>query len=148
MDTEQVARVVALVENSQLYKVTIEDDGQSITVVNNVKQQGTTNPVKTKSIQDSTYKNSTEQNGVDIDNALSQVCATHVGRVYWSQDGAVDPLVSKGDYVKKGQTICFIEELTRLLPVVSDKEGVVSDILVEDGQSVEYGQPILALKVF
>ena len=148
MDTEQVARVVTLVENSQLYKVTIEDDGQSITVVNNVKQQGTTNPVKTKSIQDSTYKNSTEQNGVDIDNALSQVCATHVGRVYWSQDGAVDPLVSKGDYVKKGQTICFIEELTRLLPVVSDKEGVVSDILVEDGQSVEYGQPILALKVF
>ncbi len=79
---------------------------------------------------------------------LYHVHATHVGRVYLSEDGATDHLVSKGDQIKKGQTICFIEELTRLLPVVSDKEGVVSDILVEDGQSVEYGQPILALEVY
>ena len=73
--------------------------------------------------------------------------ATHVGRVYLSEDGATDHLVGKGDHIEKGQTICYIEELTRLLPVVSDKEGVVSNILVEDGQSVEYGQPILALEI-
>ncbi|OLF38208.1 acetyl-CoA carboxylase biotin carboxyl carrier protein subunit [Psychrobacter sp. Cmf 22.2] len=137
MDIEQVARIVKLVESSQLYKVTIEASGQSITVVNNVNQQGTIHPLKTKSIQ------KTE----NIGSALSQVRATHVGRVYLSEDGATDHLVSKGDRIKKGQTICFIEELTRLLPVVSDKEGVVSDILVEDGQSVEYGQSILALEI-
>ncbi len=148
MDIEQVARVVALVESSQLYKVTIEDNGQSITVVNNVNQQEIVSPVKTKTVQNSAYKNSAAHNFGVVDNTLTKVCATHVGRVYLSEDGAVDPLVSKGDYVKKGQTICFIEELTRLLPVVSDKEGVVSDILVEDGQSVEYGQPILALEVY
>lgn len=143
MDIEQVARVVTLVESSQLYKVTIEDNGQSITVVNNVKQQVIANPVKTKTVQ----TDSANQNGVDTTNALLQVRATHVGRVYLSEDGATDPLVSQGDHIKKGQTICFIEELTRLLPVVSDKEGVVSEILVEDGQGVEYGQPILALEV-
>lgn len=137
MDIEQVARVVTLVENSQLYKVTIEDNGQSMTVVNNVNQQGTVSPVKTKAIQPN----------ADVNKALSQIRATYVGRVYLSEDGATDHLVSKGDHIKKGQTICFIEELTRLLPVVSDKEGIVSDILVKDGQSVEYGQPILALKV-
>ena len=147
MDIEQVARIVKLVESSQLYKVTIEASGQSITVVNNVNQQEIVNPVKTKAIQDSTYKNSADQSAENIDNALSQVRATHVGRVYLSEDGATDHLVSKGDRIKKGQTICFIEELTRLLPVVSDKEGVVSDILVEDGQSVEYGQSILALEI-
>jgi len=142
MDIEQVARVVKLVESSQLYKVTIEDSGQSVTVVNNVNQHGTTNHVKTKSIQ-----HSADQNSGDIDNNLSQVRATYVGRVYLSEDGATDHLVSKGDHIKKGQTICFIEELTRLLPVVSDKAGVVSDILVENGQSVEYGQPIFNLKI-
>ena len=143
MDIEQVARVVTLVENSQLCKVTIEDNGQSITVVNNLNQQATVNPVKTKTVQ----RDSADQNGKDTTNTLSQVRATHVGRVYLSEDGATDPLVSKGNQIKKGQTICFIEELTRLLPVVSDKEGVVSDILVESGQSVEYGQPIVALEV-
>lgn len=148
MDIEQVARVVKLVESSQLYKVTIEDNGQSVTVVNNVNQQKTASPVKSKIIQNSTDKNSADQNAANLDSALSQVRATHVGRVYLSEDGATDPLVSKGDHIKKGQTICYIEELTRLLPVVSDKEGVVSDILVEDGQSVEYGQPILALELY
>lgn len=147
MDTEQVARVVKLVESSQLYKVTIEDNGQSITVVNNINQPEIVSPVKTKTVQNSTYKNSAAQNVADVDNALSKVLATHVGRVYLSEDAANDPLVSKGDHVKKGQTICYIEELTRLLPVVSDKEGVVSNILVEDRQSVEYGQPILALEI-
>ncbi len=137
MDIEQVARVVKLVESSQLYKVTIEDSGQSITVVNNVNQQEIVSPVKTKAIQ----------SAANLDNALSKVRATHVGRVYLSEDGATDHLVSKGDHIKKGQTICYIEELTRLLPVVSEKEGVMSDILVEDGQSVEYGQPILALEL-
>lgn len=137
MDTEQVAQVVKLVESSQLYKVTIEDNGQSVTVVNNVNQQETVSPVKTKAIQ----------SAANIDSALSQVRATHVGQVYLSKDGATDRLVSKGDHIEKGQTICFIEELTRLLPVVSDKAGVVSDILVENGQIVEYGQPILALEV-
>ncbi len=147
MDIEQVARVVKLVESSRLYKVTIEDNGRSVTVVNNVNQKETVSPVKTKAVQDSTYKNSADQNAANLDSALSQVRATHVGRVYLSEDGATDHLVSKGDHIKKGQTICYIEELTRLLPVVSDKEGVVSDILVEDGQSVEYGQPIFNLKI-
>jgi len=54
-----------------------------------------------------------------------------------------DNLVKKGDRIEKGQTVCFIEELTRLLPVVSEHDGIVSDIVVEDGISVEYGQPIL-----
>ncbi len=148
MDIEQVARVVKLVESSQLYKVTIEDNGQSITVVNNVNQQETISPVKAKAVQDSTYENSADQNAANLDSALSQVRATHVGRVYLSEDGATDHLVIKGDRIKKGQTICFIEELTRLLPVVSEKEGVVSDILVENEQSVEYGQPILALELY
>ncbi|WP_201633581.1 MULTISPECIES: acetyl-CoA carboxylase biotin carboxyl carrier protein [Psychrobacter] len=148
MDIEQVARVVKLVESSRLYKVTIEDNGQSITVVNNINQQKTASPVKTKAVQDSTDKNSADQNGSAIKNNLPKVRATHVGRVYLSEDGAIDPLVSKGDHIEKGQTICFIEELTRLLPVVSDKEGVVSDILVEDGQGVEYGQSILALELY
>ena len=147
MDIEQVARVVKLVESSQLYKVTIENNGQSVTVVNNVNQKETVSPVKTKAVQDSTYKNSADQNAANLDSALSQVRATHVGQVYLSKDGATDRLVSKGDHIEKGQTICFIEELTRLLPVVSDKAGVVSDILVENGQIVEYGQPILALEV-
>lgn len=81
MDIEQVARVVKLVESSQLYKVTIENNGQSVTVVNNVNQHEIASPVKSKTIQ-----NGADRNSVDIDSALSQVRATHVGQVYLSKD--------------------------------------------------------------
>jgi len=137
MDIEQVARVVKLVEGSQLHEVTIANSGQSITVVNNLNQQSVTSDVET------TPTHKPENGGSEH----SQVRAIYVGQVYLSADGAIDNLVNRGDYIQKGQTICFIEELIRLLPVISDKEGIVSDILVEDGQNIEYGQPIFNLEI-
>ena len=137
MDIEQIARVVKLVESSQLHEVTIADNGQSITVVNNLGAQNnvSANPIEAAPTHE------TEQTGSDV----LQVGATYVGKVYLSEDDATDDLVKEGDHIQKGQTICFIDELTRLQPVISNKEGVVTAILVENGQNIEYGQPILDL---
>ena len=135
MDIEQIARVVKLIESSQLHEITITDNGQSIKVVNNLDSQDSANLVEAMPTQE------LEQKGREP----LQVRATHVGKVYLSEDDATDNLVKEGDVIEKGQTICFIEELTRLLPVVSDKEGIVDTILIENGQNIEYGQPILKL---
>ena len=142
MDIEQVARVVQLIEHSQLHEVTIVDGGQSIKVVNatnNSQRAHVTNhgsPVQ--------YKG--ENTAKDTNSELAQVCATHVGIVHLSADAVTDNLVKKGDHIEQGQTVCFIEELTRLLPVVSEHDGIISDIVVKDGASVEYGQAILHLE--
>ncbi len=137
MDIEQIARVVKLVESSQLHEVTIADNEQSIKVVNSLGVQSnvSANPI------DAMTTNEPEQQGSDV----LQVCATYVGQVYLSEDDATDNLVKEGDHIQKGQTVCFIDELTRLQPVISNKEGVVTAVLVENGQNVEYGQPILDL---
>jgi len=137
MDIEQIERVVKLVESSQLHEVTIADNGQSIKVVNNLGVQSdvNTNPIE------STPTHEPEQTGSDV----LQVGATYVGQVYLSEDDATDNLVKEGDHIQKGQTVCFIDELTRLQPVISNKEGVVTAVLVESGQNVEYGQPIFEL---
>ncbi|WP_201557005.1 acetyl-CoA carboxylase biotin carboxyl carrier protein [Psychrobacter sp. 72-O-c] len=137
MDIEQVARVVELVESSQLHEVTIANSGQSITVVNKLKQQSVTSPIET------TPTHKPENGGSEH----SQVCATYVGQIFLSEDATTANLVNKGDHIRKGQTVCFIDELTRLLPVISDKKGIVSDILVADGQNIEYGQPIFNLEI-
>ena len=138
MDIEQIERVVKLVESSQLHEVTIADNGQSIKVVNSLGVQSnvSANPIE------ATPTNETEQTGSDV----LQVVATYVGQVYLSEDDATDNLVKEGDHIQKGQTVCFIDELTRLQPVISNKEGVVTAVLVESGQGVEYGQPILEIR--
>lgn len=137
MDIEQVTRVVELVESSQLHEVTIENNNQSITVVNNLNKEYVTSSVEI------TPTHKPENSGSEH----LQVCATYVGKVYLSADDATDNLVSNGDYIQKGQTVCFIDELTRLLPIISDKEGIVSAILVKNSQNIEYGQPIFDLEV-
>lgn len=139
MDIEQVARVVKLVERSQLHEMTIANNGQSITVVNNVASQNSGHP--TEVIPTHETKETSEAN-----NVVLEVCATYVGNVYLSEDDTTENLVHEGDSIEKGQKICFIEELTRLLPVISDKAGIVDTILVKNGQNIEYGQPILKLK--
>ena len=138
MDIEQIARVVKLVESSQLHEVTIADNGQSIKVVNNLGVQSSisANPI------DAAPTHEPKQQGSDT----LHVCATYVGQVYLSEDDATDNLVKEGDHIQKGQTICFIDELTRLQPVISTKEGIVMAVLVENGQAIEYGQPIVEIK--
>ncbi len=50
-----------------------------------------------------------------------------------------------GDTVKEGQTICIIEAMKLLNEIESDKAGVIKEILVENGQAVEYGQPLFVI---
>ena len=142
MDIKQIARAVELVERSQLYEVTIAEGEQSIRVVNNLHQHNTINPVE----ETYSLETSTTQNDASSDSSKVQITATYVGRIYLSEDGATDDLVSKGDQVEQGQTVCFIDELSRLLPVISDKSGTISDVLVKSGDNVEYGQAIFELE--
>lgn len=137
MDIEQVACVVELVESSQLYQVTIANNGQSIKVVNNLNKKG---------ITDTTKKMPTHNVGNGSSKPV-QVLAMYVGKVYLSEDDSIGNVVNKGDHIEKGQTICFIDELNRLLPVISDKEGTISATLVKNGQNIEYGQPIFDLEI-
>lgn len=134
MDIEQVERVVKLFERSQLHEMTVVEGGQSIKVVNAIYSQRHRPPFKA---------DNGDNLAEDDSNESAQVRATHVGIVHLSADAVTDNLIKKGDRIEKGQTVCFIEELTRLLPVVSEHDGIISDIVVEDGIGVEYGQPIL-----
>jgi len=48
--------------------------------------------------------------------------------------------------VKMGQTVCIIEAMKLLNEIEADKDGVVKAILAENGQPVEYGEPLLAIE--
>ena len=50
------------------------------------------------------------------------------------------PFVSVGDEIKEGQTLCVVEAMKLMNEIPSDKSGVIREVLVENGQPVEYGQ--------
>jgi len=69
-----------------------------------------------------------------------------VGTFYRSSAPGANPFVEVGQTVKEGETLCIIEAMKLLNEIESDKSGVVKAVLVENGQPVEYGEPLFVIE--
>jgi acetyl-CoA carboxylase biotin carboxyl carrier protein len=69
-----------------------------------------------------------------------------VGTFYSASGPDAKPFVQVGSVVKEGETICIIEAMKILNEIEADKSGTVSKILVDNGQAVEYGQPMFIIE--
>ena len=69
-----------------------------------------------------------------------------IGTAYLSPEPGAKKFVEVGDKIKKGQTIMIVEAMKTMNHVPSTSDGVVKKILVNDGQPVEFGQPLIILK--
>ena len=68
-----------------------------------------------------------------------------VGTFYRAGAPGAKPFVEVGDTVKVGQTICVIEAMKLMNEIEADKDGVIKAIMVENGQPVEYGEPLMMI---
>ena len=74
------------------------------------------------------------------------VKAPMVGTFYRSSSPGAKPFAELGSHVKEGETICIIEAMKILNEIEADKSGTVTRILGENGQAVEYGQPLFVIE--
>ena len=68
-----------------------------------------------------------------------------VGTFYRAASPGAKPFVEVGDTIKEGETICIVEAMKILNEIEADKSGTVTRILVDNGQAVEYGQPLYVI---
>lgn len=68
-----------------------------------------------------------------------------VGTFYAAPAEDAAPFVSVGDTVKKGQTLAIVEAMKLMNEIESDFNGKIAEVLVENGQPVEYGQPLFRI---
>nr|WP_315487927.1 acetyl-CoA carboxylase biotin carboxyl carrier protein [uncultured Rhodoferax sp.] len=84
--------------------------------------------------------------------AAAEVAAGHtvkspmVGTFYRSSSPGAKAFVEVGSVVKEGETVCIIEAMKILNEIEADKSGTVTRILCENGQAVEYGQPLFVIE--
>jgi acetyl-CoA carboxylase biotin carboxyl carrier protein len=69
-----------------------------------------------------------------------------VGTYYASASPEAKPFVQVGSVVKEGETICIIEAMKILNEIEADKSGTITSILIDNGQAVEYGQPLFRIE--
>ena len=68
-----------------------------------------------------------------------------VGTFYRAATPGAKPFVDIGDTVQAGDTLCIIEAMKLMNEIEADKSGTVKEILVENGQPVEFGQPLVVI---
>ena len=83
--------------------------------------------------------------------SITEINGTHVtsplvGTAYLAPEPGAKKFIETGQKIKKGQTILIVEAMKTMNHVPSTQDGIVSKILVKDGEPVEFGQPLISIK--
>ena len=81
-----------------------------------------------------------------INDTNTRVTSPIVGTAYLAPEPGGKKFVEIGQKIKKGQTIMIVEAMKTMNHIPSTQEGIVSEILVKDGEPIEFGQPLISIK--
>jgi len=152
IDRDAVQRVIDLLAASQAAEIEIEDDEALIRVVRRPAMPEVA-PAATE--QEPAVEAGEEQapGPVDVADVLEgppadveYVTAGLVGLFHHGRSPEDQPIVSEGDEVTAGQVIATIEALRKLTDVVAPCDGVIDQVLVDDGESVQFGDRLFAIR--
>ena len=107
---------------------------------NNISINNQTNQTLSKEI--STDKNMESQNNISGIEVTSPI----IGTAYHAPEPGAKKFVEVGKKIKKGETVMIVEAMKTMNHVPSSSDGVVKEILVDDGQPVEFGQTLIILE--
>ena len=152
MDLRKLKTLIELVESSGLAELEIEEGEERVritravtatptsTVVVPAGAQPTVNsmPIPAATAAPSAVAAPVEAEGHPVKSPM-------VGTFYRAASPGAKPFVEVGDAVEVGDTLCIIEAMKLMNEIESDKAGVVKQVLIENGQPVEFGQPLVVI---
>ena len=154
MEFENLLTLIKTVSDSELTDFDYEENGTRIRLKKKketVVVSGASSNVPVMGLENiQTVENAAAVNtaNTQADNSEPEgmiVKSPLVGTFYAAPAEDADPFVSVGDQVKKGQTIAIVEAMKLMNEIESDFDGKVAEIYVENGQAVEYGQPLFRI---
>lgn len=156
MDLRKLKTLIDLVSESNVSELEITEAEGKVRIVKsggNVVQQFVAAPMQAAPVQataaPAVAATPAEQAAASAAAAAAsghQVKSPMVGSFYRAASPGAKPFVEVGDTVKEGDTLCIIEAMKILNEIEADKSGTVSRILADNGQAVEYGQPLFVIE--
>ena len=108
--------------------------------------EGTTKVKVSRSINNPGVISTETEKKTTINDVDTHVTSPIVGTAYLAPEPEAKKFVEIGQKIKKGQTIMIIEAMKTMNHVPSTQDGVVSEVLIKDGEPVEFGQPLISIK--
>tara|TARA_B100000945_G_scaffold311096_1_gene303884 strand:+ start:512 stop:1003 length:492 start_codon:yes stop_codon:yes gene_type:complete len=152
----KISKLIDVIKDTDINEIEISSfwGAQKIKLRKNIQE-------KIGYIQNSGIKDKTENVDIPIDNTkensliektnenldiqddnFEKITAPLVGTFYESPKPGEAPFIAVGDSIKEGQSLCIIEAMKIFNTIESDFNGEITEILVKDGQPVEFGQPL------
>ena len=141
MELEEIKQLLELLKDTDITELQVERDGAKLKIkrdrfmssfeVKPPVKQGVPSEVSAETAEDL---------------KLATITSPIVGIFHRSSAPGAAPFVEVGNTVKKGQVLCIVEAMKLMNEIESDVDGVVTKILVENGQPVEYAEPLFLIE--
>ena len=143
MEYEKIKQLIEEMGNSKLTAVDIEfPDGTKISMKKDKMQEKiiqNTPIVENNTIENQIKEDKNEKKGNIIKSPM-------VGTFYLKPSPTAEPYIEIGKKVKKGDVLCIIEAMKLMNEIESEYTGKITEILVKDGETVEYGTPLFRIE--
>lgn len=141
MELEQLLKLIDAMSNSALSSLKYEEKGVKISLQKEVS--GKASAVRTECVKGEIPEIKSE---VKIEEGEGNIIKSPlVGTFYVAPSEDAAPFVQVGDRVEKGQTLAIVEAMKLMNEIESEYTGEIKEVLVENGQMVEYGQPLFRI---
>ncbi|RNF41073.1 acetyl-CoA carboxylase biotin carboxyl carrier protein [Planococcus salinus] len=167
MKIQEIREIIKLVDGSSIDEFTYESEGTKVKLKKNMTGavSSSSEPVSVQSAEpvkpaaapvaappvsepkeEAVATEEAPEVSVSTDEGLHQILSPMVGTFYQSPSPEEAPYVQKGTKVTSDQVVCIVEAMKLFNEIEAEVDGEIAEILVKDGQLVEYGQPLFLVK--
>lgn len=151
MDIRKIKKLIELLEESNVEELEIKEGEESVRI-----SRGSRNAVMPQGLQTYIQPTAAVQPApavaqpeapppAAVETAGHKVTSPMVGSFYRAPSPGATPFAEVGQSVKVGDVICIVEAMKMMNQIEADKAGVIGEFLVEDGEPVEFDQPLLTI---
>ena len=136
---ETIDALIKKIKDNNLGSIKLSNKTNTIEILNNsINQSSNQNTQSVLPVSSQNKINEVNDNLISIDSPM-------VGIVYLTPKPSSPPFAKKGQKIKKGDTICLIEAMKTFNEIKSDRDCTIKDVMVKNGEAVEYGQPLFEI---
>ncbi|MDR1674550.1 MAG: acetyl-CoA carboxylase biotin carboxyl carrier protein [Oscillospiraceae bacterium] len=139
---DELKELIDIVHEKKLYKFLMKSSGGEL-VIETHKDTVITPAVPVNAAANGSSANSTPENAADT--GILEIKAPIIGTFYAAPSPDAPPFVTVGQSVKKGDTVMIIESMKLMNEIQCDFDGTVKEILVKNGESVEFDQTVITV---
>ena len=139
MELDEIRNLIELLQDSDITELQIEKEGSKL----KIKREKFMSAYEPATLVNRPAAAPVEENTEAVEEQkLITINSPIVGIFFSAQSPESPPFVSVGSRVTKGQVLCIVEAMKLMNEIESDMDGTITKILIENGQPVEYGEPL------